>query len=169
MISIRNGWGSHVPMLLAAFEATDGPVLELGAGDCSTPLLHSLCHVTKRSLLTVESNPVWFSRFDALRDEVHDVSLISQWDGFYSNVIDGRDWGLIFVDQSPSDSRAAALARVKGKTVVVVHDAERKDGGLRDVINGFKYRLFDKPRARQPWTAAMSHEPLSFSAPRGFS
>ena len=52
--------GSHLPILLRAMKATTGPVLELGAGIYSTPILHALCQIEGRKLVTYESDPEFF-------------------------------------------------------------------------------------------------------------
>lgn len=161
MIGICDGWASHIPMLMAAFEATHGPVLELGAGHYSTPLLHSLCHATHRPLLTLESDGIWLAKFASLESDYHELRQVDDWNACQA-VLCEQDWSLLFVDFSPSEQRADVLRMVLGSLVVVVHDAERKDGGLRDALGKFRHVAFDKPRARQPWTAAASHAPLPF-------
>jgi predicted O-methyltransferase YrrM len=161
VITVVDGWGSHIPMLLTAFQSTHGPVLELGAGHFSTPILHSLCHATRRPLLTLESDAAWIKKFVGLESDVHELRLVMSWDEIESVIDDS--WGLVFIDHSPSELRAEALRKVTGGTVVVIHDAERKDGGLRDVMGEFRYSVIDKARHRQPWTAALSHRPLPFA------
>lgn len=162
MIHVIDGWDSHLPLLLAAFEATHGPVLELGVGHCSTPLLHALCHATKRPLLSLESNVVWRDQFGGLETAEHEIRLLDGWSGWESAYAE-QDWGLVFVDESPSEHRAEVLAKVAGSTVAVVHDAERKDGGLMGAIRAFPHHFFYKPRARQPWSAVCSRSPLPFT------
>ncbi len=162
MTSVLDGWGSHIPMLLAAFRATHGAVLEFGAGHFSTPLLHSLCHAMKRRLLTLESDLAWLGKFESLSSEVHELRYVPDWTACDS-LVGNEAWSLVLIDHSPSDVRADALRFVSGNCVAIVHDAERKDGGLRAAIDRFDYCLIDKPRGRQPWTAAISHAPLPFN------
>lgn len=162
MIRVVDGWDSHLPMLLVAFERTTGPVLEFGAGHCSTPLLHALCHAQKRPLLTLESNPEWWAKFEPLATEDHEIRLLEDWIGWEGAYAE-REWGLVFIDHSPSDHRVKVIAKVAGNTVAVIHDAERKDGGQREAIDTAPFRQYLKPRARQPWTATVSCKPLPFS------
>ena len=42
-------------------EETEGPVLELGMGLYSTPLLDLLCHEEKRELVSYDDDKEWFS------------------------------------------------------------------------------------------------------------
>lgn len=160
MINVVDGWDSHLPLLLAAFEATHGPVLELGVGHCSTPLLHALCHATKRPLLSLESNSVWREQFASLETVDHEVRLLDEdwtdWEAAYAE----QPWGLVFIDESPTEHRTAVLSKVTGSTIAVIHDAERKDGGLMGAINAFPHKFFYKPRARHPWSAVASRSPL---------
>lgn len=159
---IREGTGSHIPTLLAAFASTTGPVLEVGAGHYSTPLLHSLCSAAQRKLVTLESDPMWWERFASLSSEIHDIRLLENWDGWES-VMTEEPWGLVFIDHAPSEHRPLVLAKVPGSAIAVVHDAQRKDGGQRPAIDSFRYRVFDKPRSRSPWTVALSHQQIPFS------
>jgi hypothetical protein len=159
LIHVVDGWGSHLPLLLAAFEATHGPVLEFGVGHCSTPLLHALCHATKRPLLSLESHPVWHDQFAGLETAEHEVRLVKDWLGWEVAYTE-QAWGLVFIDESPTEHRVEVLAKVAGSTVAVIHDAERKDGGLMPAIRAFPHHFFYKPRARQPWSAVVSRSPL---------
>ena len=56
-------YSTHRPVLVKILAITDGPVLELGCGWGSTPLLHKLCKEQNRMLITVEDNMDWMARF----------------------------------------------------------------------------------------------------------
>jgi hypothetical protein len=71
---------THQMPLAACVTATAGPVLELGAGHHSTPLLHGLCLPTKRHLLTVDTSHEWTENFVALRTDWHEVRAVSSYD-----------------------------------------------------------------------------------------
>jgi len=43
-------WGTHQVPLITVVVNTKGPILELGCGDFSTPILHALCTAEKRLL-----------------------------------------------------------------------------------------------------------------------
>ena len=57
-------YGSHAIVLLAAlYVAKSGPVLELGMGPTSSPLLHRLSKDQKRFLLSADSDIQWINYF----------------------------------------------------------------------------------------------------------
>ena len=54
----HDGGGSHVPLLASVVAiARPGPVLELGVGDMSTPLLREMCRAMGRELVSVDTSP----------------------------------------------------------------------------------------------------------------
>ncbi len=55
-----NPFATHMPLLLACLRHTTGPVLELGSGWFSTPLLAAFA--TDRLVRTIETNPQWYDR-----------------------------------------------------------------------------------------------------------
>lgn len=61
-----SGWNNHRPLLMAACLVTEGTILEYGAGDGSTPLLHEYSLSTGRAVMTLESNPSWGQRMRRL-------------------------------------------------------------------------------------------------------
>lgn len=110
---------SHVPLLSSAITVTSGPVLELGAGFGSTPLLHGLCGSFKRELLTLESDGEWLQKF---------INFGRSWHHFRSveNFIDlpeyKQDWGLVFVDHGIAEQRGLSIRSLRHVPVIVVHD-----------------------------------------------
>jgi hypothetical protein len=110
---------SHVSLLAGAITITSGPVLELGAGYGSTPLLHGLCGSLKRSLTTIESNKEWALKF---------LNYGRTWHNF-RQVVDFIDlpeysqkWGLVFVDHGISEQRGHSVEKLKNADMLVVHD-----------------------------------------------
>jgi hypothetical protein len=57
-------YGTHIAPLLTAVLATDGPVLELGCGDFSTPLLHAICAKQNRLLVSTDTDKAWLELFN---------------------------------------------------------------------------------------------------------
>ncbi len=53
-----NPFATHMPALLACLEHTSGPVLELGSGWFSTPIVSAFA--TDRLVRTIETNPEWY-------------------------------------------------------------------------------------------------------------
>ena len=53
-VNAKKFWTTHMPVIIKFIQATEGRVLELGAGLFSTPLLHWLCAEKGRKLYTYE-------------------------------------------------------------------------------------------------------------------
>lgn len=151
--------GSHVPILAAAVAQAQGPVLELGAGDNSTPLLHYLCRSLGRGLVTLETNPAWLARFEEYRGEGHELKLIERWYDF--DPADSR-WGVAFVDCAPGEARERLIRVLQGHAALIVaHDSERDYGaggeyGYEHVTPLFKHVA--EFRRFRPYTLVLSDE-----------
>lgn len=152
---------SYRPLLAAVVHGTTGPVLELGAGRWSTPLLAELCG-PQRAFLSIETDATW-AMAAALAAPSALVLRAATWDAALSwlDTIGPPQWGVVFVDLSPGHDRRRAVERLRARAqVVVVHDTEPDkyyayhfDG---EFWQGFKHVLHDD---RLPvWTTAASDE-----------
>jgi len=114
-----NDYATHQPVLLAALAATEGPVLECGAGHYSTPLLHAYCAPTLRSLITLEDDPTWIEAYAYLRSFWHDVDLVPDWDGLGTGQYD-----VAFVDHR-AEARVPTMLHLRERArFIVAHDTE---------------------------------------------
>jgi hypothetical protein len=130
---------------------TGGPVLELGCGDYSTPLLHLLCR--NRPLVSVETDRGWLERYSDLRTKDHEFHLAQDWAG--AAIIDQREWDVALVDHAPGERRVPEIRRLINRArFIVVHDTEDGGYGYDRVLPEFKYR-FDFKRW-EPWTSVVS-------------
>ena len=72
--------GTHVKLLLVAAMKTEGDMLELGMGTQSTKLLHDIFKednkLSRRMLVSVESDPAWFEDFKHLSSSFHQLLLL---------------------------------------------------------------------------------------------
>ena len=114
-------WATHLPALVACVMATKGPVLEVGCGWYSTPVLHELCK--GRNLVTVESNREWLDRISpGYGSKEH--SFIYSPD--YSKALIGLSsdhWGVVFVDNDPEGRRVWDAERfAHSADYVLIHD-----------------------------------------------
>ncbi len=140
----RNGIENHQPFLMACFTklVMEGPekakpVLELGAGHYSTPLLHYACKAAGITLVTLDSDKAWVAQFDDLRSPQHHIFHVPNWDA--CDVLD-REWSIVLVDHAPGNRRGAELLRVKGKARwYVVHDSQMTATGYPEVRPQFLY------------------------------
>lgn len=112
-------YGSHLPALVTCVMATTGPVLELGMGYFSTPILHEICKAQGRRLVSTESDagfaPVFAdfaADFHALKVYPHELP-----DSLFS-----EPWSVVLIDHSFERRRAADGARFKDAEFIVAHD-----------------------------------------------
>lgn len=124
MIGDVRRWGSHWPALVAAVTQTRGPILELGAGWTSTPLLASIRG--NRPLLTVESDLRWANTFRPLAMNGHDIIVVSEkWPE--SEYFWGKRWSVALVDSQPDELRGTLAERLTATDVVIVHDVQQPE------------------------------------------
>lgn len=115
-------YGTHQRLLVRYMMQTIGPVIELGAGNYSTPILHEIAAAQGRHLTTVDNNPYWLNRFKIFENDGHALKLLQSWNDFQP-----ESYGLAFVDHAdpPSHPRwlqVQKLLPVAG--VIVIHDTE---------------------------------------------
>lgn len=165
-------YGTHIPLLAAAIRLTEdtcGPVLEMGSGDYSTPLLHELCR-GNRELLTADCDPTWITRYnDLFNDTWHKKYLVKVTDNFLATGtfdqassdawdigILNRQWDVVFVDHRPGERRRVDLFKYANLArVVVVHDTEEAGYNYTDAINAYRYKFhYDRWR---PHTTILSN------------
>lgn len=143
---------THLQALVWALYRTDGPILELGVGWYSTPLLAGVAEVTGRRVICVEGNRHWFAwaeqRFDGR------VMVVSPVDGIHAFEL---TWGLVLVDHGDGARRAESVHRYR-RTCVVVHDTQpnvrQHYPGLEEVLTTFdRRRDFTE---LEPWTTVVN-------------
>ncbi|MGE0206433.1 MAG: hypothetical protein AB7R69_01140 [Candidatus Babeliales bacterium] len=143
-------YGTHMAPLMTVVANTKGPILELGSGDYSTPLLHAVCSVTKRFLLTTDTDKRWLSLFIDLARDWHHFSYIPVFEDDWAKnpkpelwdaVGTDRYWSVVFVDHRPGDRRRVDIERLRHNAdIFVVHDTEEPAYGYEPVLATFKYR-----------------------------
>lgn len=142
---------THFPILAACVARTSGPVIELGCGDYSTPMLHLLCK--NRLLVSVESDASWLARYEDLKSPNHELSLVRDWSS--ASRIEERTWDVALVDHAPGERRVPEIRRLMHRAkFIVVHDTEDPGYGYETVLPEFRYR-YDYKRLR-PWTTVVS-------------
>lgn len=156
-------YGTHIYPLTATILNTQGPVLEMGAGHYSTPLLHLLCLPSRRFLLTTESNAEFFKLFTDLQCSWHRLEFIStKIDGekAWDKVGCDTHWSVVFVDHDPAPRRITDIMRLRKNTdIFVIHDTQPGAPDilgtlLQPLLSTFKYRFtYDR---YTPYTSVVS-------------
>jgi hypothetical protein len=154
-------YGTHFPLLAAACAASKGPILELGCGTWSTPMLHEIAKATGRRLVSLETDPEWLATFDDFRTDWHELRHVpgggpmgegAAWDDV---PLEKTEWGVVFVDHRPGDRRRVEIERLRGRAeFLVVHDTEDPSYGYESLLSTFGWR-HDFTRFR-PWTTVVS-------------
>ncbi len=140
------GWGSHIPLLASVVAtARPGPVLEIGVGRSSSPLLVEMCRATGRGLVGLDSEQAWL-------DEIADIGypkLVHMPD--WSKLPDWLDatqwshtWSVIFVDHGPGDARLPVLKMLRGLAeFIVCHDTRNEPylPGFDAELDSYRYRF----------------------------
>jgi hypothetical protein len=156
-----NGYHTHYPFLAAALASRPtGPVLELGAGDWSTVMLHHMCDAQKRLLTTAESDAAWLSKYLPLASSRHLLHHVpeDEWNTYRVAPPAGEAlrWGVVFVDCYPSAARGPLIERVRPYAdLIVAHDTERPEvNGYEPLLSSFTFRA--DFTLVTPWTTLVS-------------
>ena len=112
-------YATHLPVLLRAMKLTRGPVLELGAGLFSTPVLHWLCLSAGRELVTMDNDPAFLKWAADYACPSHGLVHVYDWD--QANL--EQAWDVVLVDHSPDERRIVEIRRLASLAkYLVVHD-----------------------------------------------
>lgn len=151
-------WSTHLAVLTRVVEKSEGPVLEIGAGLFSTPVLHWMCMSRNRKLVTLEDQEEFFVWARQFRSGGHSIRLINTLDDFnymkrYDRAFKGRIWGVVFIDHGDDARRGPDAIKFKDiADYVVLHDtnpALQKVYSYDTVWQHFQYRY--------NWTKANPH------------
>lgn len=158
-IKDSQGYGSHRPLLWEALQATKEskfPILELGAGENSTPFIRAYCLYQLRSSVHYDSNKEWAAKMGAIH--------CPDWN--YLNWFYMKQYSVVLIDESPGEHRKEAIQLFASypvhSQVLVVHDSEppgwnASDYRVRPLFSKFKYMIDDVPKEKgAPWTTALS-------------
>lgn len=152
---ITPGWSSHMYVLSKALYMTKGPVLEMGMGLFSTPLMHWICEDSKRELVSFENDPNYYKWFKHFGNESHKVYLIEDW----AKADIDKPWEIALIDHKPEERRLIDIKRLASwAKYLIVHDSEPEVAMLYhydQIFPMFKYRL-DYTKA-MPYTTVLSN------------
>lgn len=148
-----NAYATHLAPLVAAVTFTKGSVLELGCGDYSTTILHAICTIQRRKLISTDYNLEWLLKFKDLETPLHTFVHVLDWNSF--DPID-EEWDVVFVDHSPGERRVEDIKRLSSKSkYVLVHDSQeagyKYDPGFQMYKYKYDYKRYDT------WTSILSN------------
>ena len=152
IINIEKGWSTHMPVLIKLVNMTIGPIMELGSGVYSTPLLHWLCDETKRELITYEKDANFIKFAKEYESEKHKVILI---DDFLTIPNTGK-YSIIFIDYTGHTRGIVAIHFKDSADYIIIHDSNVvRNNRLNITSSDFKYRKdYDR---HIPWTTVFSN------------
>ena len=151
-------YNSHYSVLAGVVAGTQGPILELGAGDGSTPMLHYIASTMDRPILTADTNAEWLAKYVGYGTHLHTFKFVEGWKEFKDPF---ERIGCIFIDCAPGEAREHLARRYKNRAdFVVCHDSEKDyaSGGnyqYEKVIPEFKH--VSEFRRFRPYTLIMSN------------
>lgn len=164
-----NEFATHQPVLHELLKRTAGPVLELGCGAGSTPLIHQFA--PGRKIVTVDNDPTWLIPLkNQYENQDHQFLLVADWKEALQDPRLQGPWDVVFVDQNPWEARHESLLKFKDTAqFLLLHDSDyfplnhifgtlKKniisfiDEGERDYGDIFKYWKEFFPK--KPWLAA---------------
>jgi hypothetical protein len=154
-----------MPVLLACLRRTTGPVLELGSGWFSTPLVAAFA--TDRLIRTVETNHEWYDRisrvctYQPITRHRHQIVFVPDYN---DAPVDDHQWSVVLLDHEPPPRRGVDALRLRDRCQLMIgHDSEHPDYGYGTVFDTFKYRF--TLSSVFPWTTVVSDtDPLDWIA-----
>ena len=157
-----NPFATHLQVVQACLEHTDGAVLEMGSGWFSTPMLSA--YATDRLVRTVEADPHWFLRVSQLgvcqplTSHRHQFVFVTNYDA--APIFD-HFWDVVLLDHEPPARRGIDAIRLRTKCRLMIgHDSQHPDYGYEEAFGQFRYRFTDSRRI--PWTTVVSDWPLDW-------
>ncbi len=158
--NLSKNYSTHNAMLLKVLLNSKGLVIECGGGIFSTPLLHWVCKMQGRELMTYEQDEPYYNFERQFQSRTHRIRFVKNWD----DIKIPEHVGMVFIDHHPPERRMIETERFKDVAdFVVIHDSERVaiEYNRPEVYEMFKYRHDWKDC--KPWTTVLSNRyPLSF-------
>ena len=107
----------------------------------STPVLHALCQLRGRRLVTIENNREWFAIGERYASDFHQVLYVPDWDAAPIE----RPWSVALVDHSPDERRRIELERLAPHVDILI--AQRRQQALLEASTATTRRFRPSRRA----------------------
>ena len=126
---MADDYASHYPILAAAVNRTAEPVLECGMGEGSSPMLHYMCKLGGRLLISMETDGDWILKYNSYSHPQHIIKHLTSPDrwAWVDEYIPGNPFfGVVFVDNAPGHVRSWLIEHFKDRArFIIAHDSER--------------------------------------------
>lgn len=118
-------YGTHLPLLTRLMDVTSGPVLEIGMGLYSTPLLHTMCQLQTRPLVSLDNDAKWYEENKKWQSDLHLIApLVTDWDDTFESLLDAH-WSIVLVDEKPAKHRIKSIRFfADNANFIIIHDSE---------------------------------------------
>jgi len=132
----QGSYGTHIHPLVMAVLKTEGPIIEFGTGDFSTPILHEICQYQDRLLISYDDHEEWHKNFTDLRTDKHEFHLVEDW-----SKVPVIPCGVVLIDHAPAERRVVDIERFQNDCqILVVHDTDAMNYyGYQPYFDKFKY------------------------------
>ena len=175
-------FSTHQPLLVAALLKTQGPILEMGGGNYSTPLVSAFADAQRREAHTVETNAAMHELLKRFSSPFHKIWKVNGYDfapdgrflpraettraqyieiqaRFLADFCQERPqrWSVVFIDQAPGYLRVPAIEHFADTAdFIVTHDTEMVEAyGFEPCLSAFRYRW--DSRIQVPYSTIVSN------------
>lgn len=162
-----DAYSTHQALLVAALLKTQGPILEMGGGYYSTPIVSAFANAQRREAHTIETGPAVYELLKRFSSPFHKIWPVSGYDF----AADGRfmpradttraeymeiqsrfladfckegppRWSVVFVDHAPGYLRVPAIEHfAESADFIVTHDTELVEAyGFEPCLSAFRHR-----------------------------
>lgn len=157
-----DAFSTHQPVVIHLLNTIqEGDVLEFGMGWHSTPIMHMLCGIQGRTLLSVDTDIEWFNKFTSYQAPWHKMTNTGQVPLLSgAHPMFDHHYSIAFVDAAPAEIRQPVIERLKDiADYIIVHDSECVFQGRVNVykydFSMFKHVLHFRPM--NPATSVLSN------------
>lgn len=140
---------THLEALVHTALSTTGPILEIGCGDYSTPVLAAIAKAQDRKFTIYTNDIEWGAKYV----EIASIRLVDDWGKWTAPA---ETFGMIFLDEQHSRKRnmlLPALAQIAD--AVVLHDAQAAIGNANWEESIAEYDSVTLFKRFVPWTAVL--------------
>lgn len=121
-----DAYATHQPVLYEAIKLSEDwypnlNILELGVGNGSTKLIHSVAS-PETSVVSIETDLDWAKKFAKHIKKNRYLIMVGDWDELYEDWMD--TYGLVFIDMGSWEARLKAVKNFIDSKIVIVHDSD---------------------------------------------